>query len=148
VFVLVVGGGKVGYYLAKELIESGHEVALMEKDRTRATQIGAAVLVFDARGEPLVQRAFRRSVTPETVATLQRELHERSRRRDARAFLPSYSEEDNRALALPVATDGRPGPGEIRIRCGRLAAISATVISSLRRTATSSPSSPKYWTRL
>ena len=32
VFVLVVGGGKVGYYLAKELIDSGHEVALMEKD--------------------------------------------------------------------------------------------------------------------
>ncbi len=38
-FVLVVGGGKVGYYLTKELIESGHEVALMEKDRTRAGQI-------------------------------------------------------------------------------------------------------------
>ena len=31
-FVLVVGGGKVGYYLTKELIESGHEVVLMEKD--------------------------------------------------------------------------------------------------------------------
>ena len=38
-FVLVVGGGKVGYYLTKELIESGHEVALMEKDRARAQQI-------------------------------------------------------------------------------------------------------------
>ena len=38
-FVLVVGGGKVGYYLAKELIESGHEVALMEKDPGRARQI-------------------------------------------------------------------------------------------------------------
>src|SRR5262247_2189008 len=38
-FVLVVGGGKVGYYLAKELIESGHEVVLMEKDRVRAAQI-------------------------------------------------------------------------------------------------------------
>jgi trk system potassium uptake protein TrkA len=38
-FVLVVGGGKVGYYLAKELIESGHEVVLMEKDRDRAAQI-------------------------------------------------------------------------------------------------------------
>src|SRR3954451_3973632 len=38
-FVLVVGGGKVGYYLTKELIESGHEVALMEKDRGRADQI-------------------------------------------------------------------------------------------------------------
>ena len=35
-FVLVVGGGKVGYYLTKELIESGHEVVLMEKDRARA----------------------------------------------------------------------------------------------------------------
>src|SRR5688572_16993446 len=39
VFVLVVGGGKVGYYLAKELIDSGHEVALMEKEPTRARQI-------------------------------------------------------------------------------------------------------------
>ena len=38
-FVLVVGGGKVGYYLTKELIGSGHEVVLMEKDRTRAAQI-------------------------------------------------------------------------------------------------------------
>jgi trk system potassium uptake protein TrkA len=39
VFVLVVGGGKVGYYLAKELIDSGHEVALLEKDAARARQI-------------------------------------------------------------------------------------------------------------
>jgi trk system potassium uptake protein len=38
-FVLVVGGGKVGYYLTKELVENGHEVVLMEKDRTRAAQI-------------------------------------------------------------------------------------------------------------
>src|SRR5512143_888446 len=42
-FVLVVGGGKVGYYLTKELIESGHEVALMEKDRDRANQIADEV---------------------------------------------------------------------------------------------------------
>ncbi|MBI3750330.1 MAG: TrkA family potassium uptake protein [Chloroflexi bacterium] len=38
-FVLVVGGGKVGYYLTRELLESGHEVVLMEKDRARASQI-------------------------------------------------------------------------------------------------------------
>ena len=38
-FVLVVGGGKVGYYLTRELLESGHEVVLIEKDRTRASQI-------------------------------------------------------------------------------------------------------------
>jgi trk system potassium uptake protein TrkA len=39
VFVIVVGGGKVGYFLARELIQSGHEVALMEKDRVRAAQV-------------------------------------------------------------------------------------------------------------
>ena len=38
-FVLVVGGGKVGYYLTRELIGSNHEVVLMEKDRARANQI-------------------------------------------------------------------------------------------------------------
>src|SRR6476661_2557630 len=51
VFVLVVGGGKVCYYLAKELIESGHEVALMEKDGSRARQIadeiGSIVIAHD-----------------------------------------------------------------------------------------------------
>jgi trk system potassium uptake protein TrkA len=51
VFVLVVGGGKVGYYLTKELIESGHEVVLMEKDRSRADQIadeiGSVVIPHD-----------------------------------------------------------------------------------------------------
>jgi trk/ktr system potassium uptake protein len=51
VFVLVVGGGKVGYYLTKELIENGHEVVLMEKDRARATQItdelGSVVVPHD-----------------------------------------------------------------------------------------------------
>ena len=55
---------------------------------TLSTLIGAAVLVFDARGEPLVQRAFRRAVEPETVAALRAELCERARRREARAFLP------------------------------------------------------------
>jgi len=43
VFVLVVGGGKVGYYLTRELVESGHEVVLMEKDRARADQIADEV---------------------------------------------------------------------------------------------------------
>ncbi|HEY8868848.1 MAG TPA: TrkA family potassium uptake protein [Candidatus Limnocylindrales bacterium] len=50
-FVLVVGGGKVGYYLARELIESGHEIVLMEKDRARADQItdeiGSIVIAHD-----------------------------------------------------------------------------------------------------
>ncbi len=50
-FVLVVGGGKVGYYLTKELIESGHEVVLMERDRARSDQIsdeiGSVVIPHD-----------------------------------------------------------------------------------------------------
>jgi len=51
VFVMVVGGGKVGYYLTKELIGAGHEVVLMEKDRGRADQIadeiGSIVIAHD-----------------------------------------------------------------------------------------------------
>jgi trk system potassium uptake protein TrkA len=51
VFVLVIGGGKVGYYLAKELLGSGHEVVLMEKDPIRANQItdeiGSIVVAHD-----------------------------------------------------------------------------------------------------
>jgi trk system potassium uptake protein TrkA len=51
VFVLVVGGGKVGYYLTRELIQSNHEVVLMEKDRVRANQIadeiGSVVIPHD-----------------------------------------------------------------------------------------------------
>jgi trk system potassium uptake protein TrkA len=51
VFVIVVGGGKVGYFLARELIGSGHEVAIMERDRARAAQvteeIGSIVIAHD-----------------------------------------------------------------------------------------------------
>jgi trk system potassium uptake protein TrkA len=51
VFVLVVGGGKVGYYLTRELVQSGHECVLMEKDRARANQIadeiGSIVIPHD-----------------------------------------------------------------------------------------------------
>ena len=34
-YVIVVGGGNVGYYLAKQLAHNRHEVLLLEKDRTR-----------------------------------------------------------------------------------------------------------------
>ena len=78
---------------------------------TLSTLIGAAVLVFDARGEPLVQRAFRRAVEPDTVIALTAELSERSRRREARAFLPPFGDHAERALALPVSADGAPGSG-------------------------------------
>lgn len=38
-YIIVVGGGKVGYYLAKELVESGHEVLVIEKDSGKCERI-------------------------------------------------------------------------------------------------------------
>ncbi len=35
-YVIIVGAGKVGYYLTKRLQQEGHEVLLMEKDKRRA----------------------------------------------------------------------------------------------------------------
>jgi trk system potassium uptake protein TrkA len=39
VYVVVIGGGNVGYYLTKELLTAGHEVVMIEKDPGRARQI-------------------------------------------------------------------------------------------------------------
>ena len=75
-----------------------------------ATLIGAAVVVFDARGEPLQQHAFRRPIEPEVLAGLREEVRERARRREARTFMPSLVD-GNQGLALPVASDGTPGSG-------------------------------------
>lgn len=38
-YVVVIGGGNVGYYLTKELLAAGHEVVMIEKDPSRARQI-------------------------------------------------------------------------------------------------------------
>jgi trk system potassium uptake protein TrkA len=51
-FVIVAGGGKVGFYLGKELAEQGHEVVIIEQDARRAAEIenelGSIVMVGDA----------------------------------------------------------------------------------------------------
>ena len=38
-YVVVVGGGNVGYYLTKELLAAGHEVVVIEEEAGRARQI-------------------------------------------------------------------------------------------------------------
>ncbi|MCJ7509298.1 MAG: TrkA family potassium uptake protein [Dehalococcoidia bacterium] len=38
-YIIIVGGGKVGYYLAKQLVEDGHEVLVIEKDAAKCQQI-------------------------------------------------------------------------------------------------------------
>jgi len=51
VYVIIVGGGRVGYYLTKELLAAGHELVLLEKDPRRAHQItdelGSIVMTKD-----------------------------------------------------------------------------------------------------
>ncbi|MGZ6341059.1 MAG: potassium channel family protein [Candidatus Limnocylindrales bacterium] len=50
-YVIIVGGGKVGYFLTKELLAAGHELVLLEKDARRAHQIadefGSIVMAKD-----------------------------------------------------------------------------------------------------
>jgi trk system potassium uptake protein len=40
-YIIVAGGGKVGFYLARELIAGGHEVLLIEKNAARCEMIAA-----------------------------------------------------------------------------------------------------------
>jgi trk system potassium uptake protein TrkA len=58
---LIVGGGKVGSYLARELDAAGHHVTVIESDLGRATQVGdttkALVLHGDATDIRLLQEA-------------------------------------------------------------------------------------------
>ncbi len=50
-YAIVVGGGKVGYYLARDLLQRGDEVTLVEKDGARAdwleSQLGSIVMKGD-----------------------------------------------------------------------------------------------------
>src|SRR5438477_13113852 len=50
-YVIVVGGGTVSYYLSRDLGESGHEVTSVESDARRAdwldTQLGSIVMRGD-----------------------------------------------------------------------------------------------------
>jgi len=38
-FVLIVGGGKVGTYLTRALLQQGHEVVIVEKSERKATML-------------------------------------------------------------------------------------------------------------
>ena len=65
-YIVVVGGGKVGYYLAKELLEAGHELVILEKNNDRARQIsdelGSIVLNRDGcEGKHLAEAGANRA---------------------------------------------------------------------------------------
>jgi trk system potassium uptake protein TrkA len=50
-YVVVIGGGNVGYYLTKELLAAGHEVVVIEEDSARARviadELGSIVVAND-----------------------------------------------------------------------------------------------------
>src|SRR5947199_7254317 len=46
-YVIVVGGGTVGYYLSRDLVERGHEVTLIEKDGLLDTEMSLGHLQRD-----------------------------------------------------------------------------------------------------
>jgi trk system potassium uptake protein TrkA len=50
-YMILVGGGKVGYHLAKALLAEGHEVLVIEKDRSRVdficSELGSICLLGD-----------------------------------------------------------------------------------------------------
>ena len=65
-YIVVVGGGKVGYYLARELLEAGHELVILEKNPERARQIadelGSIVLNRDgSEGKHLAEAGASRA---------------------------------------------------------------------------------------
>lgn len=51
-YIIIAGGGKVGYHLAKALLSEGHEVLIVEKDRSRiefiSAELGSVCLQGDA----------------------------------------------------------------------------------------------------
>ena len=50
-YVIVAGGGKVGYYLAQHLLAEGHEVLLIERNPYRVTEIYDVLGAFAVTGD-------------------------------------------------------------------------------------------------
>jgi trk system potassium uptake protein TrkA len=61
VYYIIVGGGKIGYYLAKELLEDQHEALIIEQDAEKCAQIaddlGEVVMLGDGCEAATLERA-------------------------------------------------------------------------------------------
>ena len=60
-YIIIVGGGKIGYYLAKQLLEDQHEVLIIEQDTEKCAQIaddlGEVVMLGDGCEAATLERA-------------------------------------------------------------------------------------------
>jgi len=60
-FIIIVGGGKVGYYLVQSLVHTGHEVAVIEKKQDLAERIsedfGIVTLIGDGCDPRILEQA-------------------------------------------------------------------------------------------
>ena len=50
-YIVVVGGGKVGFYLAKELVVANHEVLVIERDPAKCAEISETLGEIVMRGD-------------------------------------------------------------------------------------------------
>ena len=50
-YIVIVGGGSVGYYLCKELLKEGHEVLVLEKNANRCGRFGEELGNVCVRGD-------------------------------------------------------------------------------------------------
>ncbi|HCF99253.1 MAG TPA: hypothetical protein DEV93_01760 [Chloroflexi bacterium] len=105
-YVIVVGGGAVGYYMSRDLLERGHELTLIEKDARRAEwleiQLGSVVMRGDGcEGKLLSQTGISRAdaivaVTGEDednlIALQMAKLHFKVKKTIARVNNPSNVE--------------------------------------------------------
>ncbi len=83
------------------------ERGMDEVVRALAAAVGGAVLVLDARGEVLAERAFRRELGPEAVAAVRDQVR---RDRDGVEFAPAHPALAGRALVLPVSAHSAGTP--------------------------------------
>src|SRR3990170_265918 len=50
-YIVIIGGGKVGFYLAKELVEANHEVLIIERNSEKVAEIAETLGEIAMRGD-------------------------------------------------------------------------------------------------
>jgi trk/ktr system potassium uptake protein len=65
-YIIIVGGGKVGYYLTKHLLSAGHEVVVIEKNQKKVEAIindlgGVAIVGDGSDAGPMLEAGMNRA---------------------------------------------------------------------------------------